>query len=258
MKTQSNKWVTHVASRKFETCVSRRRCIWPNWSTFVFMIAINQTNTRYGMGSTGFHAADPPRSGSDGRSGRVPLHETAPPLRKPAVLATLKPDPSWGTPGTAIRADTRQTGTAPSRLRRRSGGMVLFDKLERAQTQLYRKYLASQLLALLCVLMLRYLRLVMQVMAVSRRKLFQASALPYGVINRSIHDRRYAVFRRRAVGYLLPIPVRHVDQRETSPQSAGGIKGPPPVRTAFPVRSAGEKTNNFAMIQLKLDGKNSN
>lgn len=126
------------------------------------------------------------------------------------------------------------------------------------RAQLYREYLASQLLVLLCVLMLRYLRLVMQVMAVSRRKLFRASAFPCGVINRSIHDRRYAVFRRRAVGYLLPIPVCHVDQRETSPQSAGGIKGHPPVRTAFPVRSAGEATTNFTVIQLKLDGKKTN
>lgn len=150
------------------------------------------------MGSTGYHAAFPARM-SDGGSGGTPLEKNGPPLLKPGVLATGLPDPSHGTPGTAIRADIHHPGAAPSRLRGRGGGMAFFGELEQAQSLLYRKYLALPLLVMACALTLRYLRLVMLVTVIARRTLFLAPAIPYGVFHRVVRDRKEALFRRRAV-----------------------------------------------------------
>lgn len=89
-------------------------------------------------GSTVFHAVVSPRSTSEGCSGGVPLEDNAPPLHKPAVLATITPNPSQGTPGTAISAASHNMGTAPSRTSRQEVSRKT-SWLERIQTELHRK-----------------------------------------------------------------------------------------------------------------------
>src|SRR5690606_35272499 len=85
------------------------------------MEKVTHTSKRYGKGSTGIHTAVPPQL-SDGRSGGVPRRHNAPVLRKPAVLATMLPEPSQGTPGTAICAVIYHPGSALPRQRRGDGG----------------------------------------------------------------------------------------------------------------------------------------
>lgn len=156
------------------------------------------TAKKFLMGSTVCFAAVPPRSGSDGSSGGVPLNHNTPSLHKPAVLVTFILDPSQGTPGTAISAHPTNTGAVPSRARRHRFRWIT-GRLERMQTELYGKYLASRLLALLYRSMLRYLRLVVRSIDIGLEQLFHPEALPYAPLTRSVHDRRYALFRRRAV-----------------------------------------------------------
>lgn len=126
----------------------------------------------------------------------MPLNDNTPPLRKPAVLVTYFPDPSQGTPSTAISADFPNTGSAPSRS---WGYRVVLEQLAHRQAQLFEAYLATRMLALTLVLMVRYLRLVIRLVDVYRTQLFQATALPSVVVTRFAHDRKYALFRRRAV-----------------------------------------------------------
>lgn len=149
-------------------------------------------------GSTVFHAVVSPRSTSEGCSGGMPLEDNVPPLHKPAVLATIIPDPSQGTPGTAIRAAPHNMGTAPSRtsrqeVRRKTGW------LEGMQTELYRQHLALQVLGLLYCSMLRYLLLAIRPIIIDREQFFQTRPLPNVWFTSSAHDRKFAVFRRRAV-----------------------------------------------------------
>lgn len=149
-------------------------------------------------GSTGYHGAFPTRT-SDGGSGGTPLGNNAPPLLKPAVLATIFPDPSHGTHGTAIRADIHHPGAVRSRLPDRSGGEAFCRKLELACEQLHRKYLAVPMMALTLMLMLRYLQLLIGVIPVRRWEPSLLAAYPYGLTEQIIHDGKFAVFRRRAV-----------------------------------------------------------
>ncbi len=182
--------------------------------------------TRYGKGSTGFHTAFPPRL-SDGRSGGVPLKHNTPTLRKPAVLATRFPEPSQGTPGTAICAVIYHSGPALSRQQRRDGGVEqppanrwkamivrIKVKVKQWQAQIHRYFLAHMRnhLAQTTKLAFGFIRLIALTIGILRRLLFRKPALPYGAINVSVHDRRYAVFRRRAVlakfpGIILTIPI---------------------------------------------------
>ncbi len=163
------------------------------------------TDTAFSMGSTVNHAAVPPRSASDGGSGWAPLKDETPPLRKPAVLVTFDPDSSQGTPDTAISADFLNMGSVPSRSWSRR---VVLEQLAHWQALLFGAYLANGLLAITLVFMLRYLRLVIRLINVYWTQLFQATALPFVVVTRFVHDRRYALFRRRAVyTYLLEVAV---------------------------------------------------
>ena len=162
-------------------------------------------NTQYGKGSTGFHTAVPPQE-SDGSSGGVPLHHNTPLLRKPAVLVTFDPDLSQGTPGTAISADLIYAGATPSGTRSNRFAWIT-SRLEQMQAQLYRKYLELELLALMYCFMLRYLRLVIRLIDIGREQLFHAETLPSVVLTRSVHDRRHALFRRRAVSQTSLSPI---------------------------------------------------
>ena len=154
-------------------------------------------NTPYGKGSTEFHTAFPAQQ-SDGRSGGVPLKENPLPLRKPAVLATMFPEPSQGTPGTAISAEPINTGTTPSRTRR-NGLSWITSGLECMQARLYRKYLALELLAVTHCLIFRYLRFVIWLIDISRTQVFHAKTFLSVAVTRFVDDRRHALFRRRAV-----------------------------------------------------------
>src|SRR5690606_34834648 len=71
----------------------------------------NYIPTTYREGSTGVHTAFPPLR-SDGGSAGVPRSKLTPSLPKPAVLATSFPEPSQGTPGTAISAAIPYPGPA--------------------------------------------------------------------------------------------------------------------------------------------------
>lgn len=171
------------------------------------------TYTLYVKGSTGFHAAFPPQL-SDGRSGGVPRGLFTPPLRKPAVLATLIPEPSQGAPGTARCADIYHPGTALSRQQRGDGGAEtslairwkalvkrVKTKVKQWQAQIRRYFLARMrnYVALSTRHTFRFVRLITFTIGVSLRMLFRKPCLPYGAINRFVHDCRYALFRRRAV-----------------------------------------------------------
>src|SRR5690606_34444881 len=79
---------------------------------------------RYGKGSTGFHTAFPTQQ-SDGRSEGVPRISNTPSLRKPAVLATMLPEPSQGTLGTAISATRNHPDPALPRQQCGDGGAEL-------------------------------------------------------------------------------------------------------------------------------------
>lgn len=170
-------------------------------------------HTICGKGSTGFHAADPPQP-SDGRSDGVPRTSNAPALRKPAVLATLTPAPSQGTPGTARCAGIYHPGPALPRQQRDDGGaesplanrwkalvMRTKAKVKQWQAQIHRYYLARMRkhLALATKRTFRFVQLIAFTIGISVRMLFRKSRLPYGAINRFVHDCRYALFRRRAV-----------------------------------------------------------
>ncbi|WP_257667204.1 hypothetical protein [Parapedobacter tibetensis] len=121
---------------------------------------VTRTNTRYGKGSIGDHAAVPPQA-SDGEAGHTPAGK------------------AWVVWSKRIRAKV---------------------KLWKAQIHRYYLKLMRKHVALTSRLTFGYVRLITFVISVSRRLLFRKPALPYGAINVSAHDRRYALFRRRAVG----------------------------------------------------------
>ncbi len=171
------------------------------------------THNRYSKGSTGFHTAVPPQR-SDGRSGGMPLWLIIPFLRKPAVLVTLRPEPSQGTPSTAICAVIYHPGPVPPRLQHGDGGveqspanrwkaliMRIKAKAKQWQAQIHRYYLKlmRRHVALITKLTFGYIRLIVFVIGISRGLLFRKSALPYGARQSVAHDRRYALFRRGAV-----------------------------------------------------------
>jgi len=177
------------------------------------MIGIKQLYTRYGKGSTENHTAVPLQA-SDGRSGGVPLGLITPPLRKPAVLATRFPEPSQETPGTAICAVIYHPGPVLPRQQRGDGGVErppanrwkaliirIKAKVKQWQAQIRRYYLSRMRnhLALTTKLAFGYVWLIAFTIGILRRLLFCKPALSYGAINVSVHDRRYALFRRRAV-----------------------------------------------------------
>jgi len=188
--------------------------------TFVSMMVTNNTDSqkRYGKGSTEYHAAFPPQT-SDGRSGGVPRGLITPPLRKLAVLATGFPEPSQGTPGTAISATRNHPGTALPRQQCGDGDAELSPatgrkalarrvkvKVKQWQAKIHRYYLARmrKYVALTTKRAFRSVRLIAFIIGVLRRLLFRKSALPYGIINRIVHNRRFALFRRRAV-YVVSV-----------------------------------------------------
>lgn len=165
-------------------------------------------HTRYNQGSTGFHTAVPPQA-SDGGSGGVPLSANTPPLPKPAVLATRFPEPSHGTPGTAISAHTRYPGPTLPRPQRSDGGKGqpsatrwkgwvkrINKNVKQWLAQIRREYLKllRSHLALTTTLTFGYVRLITFLIGVSRRILQSQPALPYGLVTRFVHDRRYALF----------------------------------------------------------------
>ncbi len=171
----------------------------------------------YGKGSTGFHAANPPQP-SDGRSDGVPRGLFTPPLRKPAVLATLTPEPSQGTPGTARCADIHHPGPALPRQQRGDGGAEspltnrwkalvkrVKTKVKQWQAQIRRYYLARMRkhLALTTKRTFRFVQLIAFIIGIPPQMLFRKPRLPSGAINRFVHNCRYALFRRRAVFYTF-------------------------------------------------------
>ena len=168
------------------------------------------TSKRKNQGSTEFDPAFPawgacPMQASDGGYGRVPRVSYAPPMLKPAVLATRIPDPSHGTLGTAIGAGEQYPGAAPSRLWHRSGRLTRLWQLEQVQAKLVREYLAVPLIVLTCSLLLHFLPRMIRVIQIPRHTIFHTSALPLGVSRRFVHDRVGALFRRRAVFYTLKV-----------------------------------------------------
>lgn len=165
-------------------------------------------------GSTDYHGAFPARKACmpqvcDGGSVSVPHENNTLSMPKPAVLESLLPDPSRPssplrrTHGTAIRADYYPPGVVRSRLPGRSGGGAFWVKLGVACEQLHRKYLAVPMLTLAYMLMLRYLQLLIGIIPVRPEIASPRAAYPYGVTEQIIHDCRFAVFRRRAVGQRL-------------------------------------------------------
>lgn len=168
------------------------------------------TSKRKTQGSTEFDPAFPawgacPMQASDGGYGRVPRVSYTPPMLKPAVLATRIPDPSHGTPCTAISAGEQHPGAAPSRLWHRSGRLWRLWQFEQVQAKLVREYLAVPLIVLAYSLLLRFLQRMIRVIRVARYTIFYASAFPFGVSRRFIHDRVGALFRRGAVCYTLKV-----------------------------------------------------
>src|SRR5690606_28541242 len=166
----------------------------------------------------GIHTAVPPQA-SDGRSGGAPRRHNAPFLRKPAVLATMLPEPSHGTPGTAIGADVYHPGPAVPRQQRGDGGAEqvpakgwkalvrrVIAKVTAWQAQIRGYYLARmrEHVALTTKRTFRFVRLVVFIIRISRRMLFRRPAVPFGVLTQVVHDRRFALFRRRAVRAKLP------------------------------------------------------
>ncbi|MEC3879135.1 hypothetical protein [Parapedobacter sp. 10938] len=164
-------------------------------------------------GSTGIHTAVPLQL-SDGRSGGVPLRNNTPSLRKPTVLATMLPEPSQGTPGTAIGAELYHPGPALPRPQRGDGGADQVKakgwkalvkrakaKVTAWQAQIRRYYLARMRkhVALTTRRTFGFVRLIAFIIHISRRMLFRKTALPYGMLTQVVHDRRFALFRRRAV-----------------------------------------------------------
>ncbi|MFC3198262.1 hypothetical protein ACFOET_11625 [Parapedobacter deserti] len=179
------------------------------------MVKATYISKRYGKGSTGFDTAVPPQA-SYGRSGGVPRSLNTPLLRKPAVLATRFPEPSQGTPGTAICAVICHPGPALPRQQRGDGGAEQVPakgwkalvgrvkaKVTARQAQIHRYYLAHMRkhVALTTKLTFRFVRLIAITVRVSRWMWFRRPALSYGAMNRFVHDRRFALFRRRAVSY---------------------------------------------------------
>ncbi|WP_257670782.1 hypothetical protein [Parapedobacter tibetensis] len=75
-------------------------------------------------------------------------------------------------------------------------------KVKRWKAQLYREYLKRKRgqLAQTTRIALRYIRLIIRFICMSRGMVYRTPALPYGAFHESVHDRRYALFRRRAVG----------------------------------------------------------
>lgn len=182
-------------------------------------------HTICGKGSTGFYAADPPQP-SDGRSGGVPRISNTPSLRKPAVLATLTPEPSQGTLSTARGADIYHPGPTLPRQQRGDGGAEILlagrwkvqvkrikTKVRQWRAQVHRYYLMRMRkhLALSTEHTFRFVQLIAFSISVPLRMLFCNPRLPFGAINRFVHDCRYALFRRRAVhpisGNRLRIPI---------------------------------------------------
>ncbi len=185
---------------------------------FACMVKATYISKRYGKGSTGIHTAFPPQP-SDGRSGGVPLRHNAPSLRKPAVLATMLPEPSQGTSGTAIGAELYHLGMVLLRTQHHDGGaeqppanrwkaliIRIKAKVKRWQAQIRRYYLTPMRkhVALTTKRTFRFVRLIAFTVRVSRWMWFHRPALPYGAMNRFVHDRRFALFRRRAVGKHIP------------------------------------------------------
>ena len=171
------------------------------------------TYTRYGKGSTGVDTAFPAQRSGGGSAG-VPRRKHTPSLRKPAVLATSFPEPPQGTHGTAISAGLHHPGPALPRLQCSDGGTEqtrptcrrwltnwVQAKVTRWRTQIRRYYPTrmSKHVALVTHGTFRYIRLIGFIVRIPRRILFRSSALPFGVVNRFVHDCRFAGFRRRAV-----------------------------------------------------------
>lgn len=142
-------------------------------------------NTAFSMGSTVYHAAVPPRSTSNRRSGEVPQDVNTPPLRKPAVLATYFPDLSQGTLGMAISADLTNMGTMSSRTR--GNGFSWFTCR------------LKQMLTLLYCFILRYLWYAIRLIFINRKQVSRSETLLCAAVIQFVRDRRHAVFRRRAV-----------------------------------------------------------
>lgn len=194
------------------------------------------TYTLYCKGSIGFHAAVPPQA-SDGRSGGVPRKTNTPSLHKPAVLATLIPEPSQGTPGTAISAVLYLMGPALPRPQHGDGDVEqppanclkalvkrVNAKVKQWRAQIHRYYLAHMRnhLALTTTRTFGYIRLIVFTISLLQRSLFRKSVVPHGATNTFVHDCRYALFRRGAV-YLISGIVRN---DRFSPASCLGNGGP--------------------------------
>lgn len=168
------------------------------------------TTKRYGKGSTGFHAAVPPQA-SDGSSGGAPQKIIAPTLHKPAVLATLKTDPSQGTPGTAISAIQTYPGPTLPRPQHGECGAeqtpancwkVIIKKIHSkakqwcAQIHGYYLKLMRKHVALTIRLTFIFVQLIAFFIGIYRGLQFRKSALPYGAMKVFVRDRRYAPFPR--------------------------------------------------------------
>jgi len=78
-------------------------------------------------------------------------------------------------------------------------------KVKQWQSRIRRYYLARMRkhVALATRHAFRFVRLIASTIGIPLRMLFRKPRLPYGAINRFVHDCRYALFRRRAVFYTF-------------------------------------------------------
>src|SRR5690606_21396626 len=115
-------------------------------------------------------------------------------------------------PGTAICADIYHPGPALPRQQCGDGGAEhvqangwkafiqrVNTKAKRWQAQIHRYYLARmhKHVAPTTKRAFRFVRLIAFIIHLSRKMLFRETALPFGVLTQVVHDRRFALFRRR-------------------------------------------------------------
>lgn len=141
------------------------------------------TSKRYGKGNTEYHTAFPPH----------------PPLPGTAICADIYH------PGPAL--PRQQCGDGGAEQAQAKGRKALVNRVKAKVTawraQIRGDYLALKRkhVALTTKPIFRFVRLIAITVRVSRWMWFHRPALSYGAMNRFVHDRRFALFRRRAVSY---------------------------------------------------------
>jgi len=91
-------------------------------------------------------------------------------------------------------------------------------KVKRWRAQVHRYYLTlmRKHMALITKLTFGYIRLIVFMIGILPRSLFRKPTLPNGDINTFVHDRRNALFRRRAVGKRLGMFPHQIPEPSTA------------------------------------------